>query len=93
MKRGGKRTGSGRPKGSPNKINGLLKEAILEALENSGGIDYLSQQAEEHPTAFLTLLGKTLPMTIAGDKDNPLNISSISVPKRESREEWLKNNQ
>lgn len=59
----------GRPKGSLNKTTGQLKDMILEALSDAGGVDYLKQQAEENPTAFLTLVGKVLPLQLAtGDK-------------------------
>lgn len=58
--------GKGRPKGSTNKATKALKEMILEALNNKGGVEYLERQAEDNPTAFMTLVGKVLPMTIAG---------------------------
>lgn len=60
---------SGRPKGSPNKTTTALKEMILEALDRKGGAEYLVGQAEKNPTAFMALLGKVLPMTVAGDPD------------------------
>lgn len=63
---------AGRPKGIPNKMNATLKEMILGALDKAGGVEYLSRQADENPSAFLTLVGKVLPMTIAGDAANPL---------------------
>ena len=59
----------GRKKGTPNKISSALKEAILEAAERAGGEDgivgYLVVQALANPVAFMSLLGKVLPMTIA----------------------------
>lgn len=58
----------GRPKGTPNKVTADLKTMILEALEQKGGVRYLAEQADENPTAFLTLVGKVLPMTIGGDQ-------------------------
>lgn len=68
--------GKGRPKGSPNKITADLKRAILEAAEAAGGpggtVAYLTVQASANPASFLTLLGKVLPTTIAGDTDNPI---------------------
>lgn len=68
--------GKGRPKGSPNKITADLKRAILEAAEaageEGGTVGYLTEQAKTNPASFLTLLGKVLPMAIAGDPDNPL---------------------
>lgn len=71
--------GPGRPKGVPNKINAALKEMILEALDESGGVSYLVKQAESNPTAFLSLVGKVLPMTVAGDSSAPLRLE-IGLP-------------
>lgn len=62
----------GKPKGARNKVNLELKEMILTALEESGGVEYLKRQANENPTAFLSLIGKILPMTIGGDQEAPL---------------------
>ncbi|HEY5850866.1 MAG TPA: hypothetical protein VIT62_08905 [Lysobacter sp.] len=67
----GERRG-GRQKGVPNKLSGDVKAMILAALDEAGGIDYLLEQSKNNPSAFMTLLGKVLPMTVAGDKDNPL---------------------
>lgn len=67
--------GPGRPKGLQNKTTTALKEAILKAAENAGQgdvVNYLTQQATLNPTAFMSLLGKVLPMTVAGDPENPL---------------------
>jgi hypothetical protein len=65
----GQKTG-GRQKGTPNKINAELKDMILTALHNKGGVDYLERQAEDNPTAFMTLVGKVLPMTVQGPGEN-----------------------
>ena len=54
--------GKGRTKGVPNKATAALKDMILKALDDAGGIDYLATQAKETPTAFLTLVGKVLPL-------------------------------
>jgi hypothetical protein len=54
----------GRRKGTPNQLNADVKAMILGALHDAGGQQYLTQQARENPTAFLTLLGKVLPTTI-----------------------------
>lgn len=73
----GQKTG-GRQKGTPNKITAALKEAVLQAAEDAGGkggtVGYLTAQAKENPTAFLSLLGKVLPMQIGSDEDNPLKM-------------------
>jgi hypothetical protein len=67
----GKKTG-GRTKGTPNKINADLKGMILGALSETGGQQYLVEQSKSNPVAFLGLIGRVLPMTIQGDKDNPV---------------------
>ncbi len=61
------RRGRGRPKGSKNKIPAVLKEQILEAgakAHPEGMVGYLTQQAHENPSAFLSLIGKVLPLTL-----------------------------
>lgn len=58
--------GPGRPKGTRNKITVALKEMILGALDEAGGIDYLTKQATENPGPFLALVGKVLPLTVQG---------------------------
>ena len=61
--------GPGRPKGAPNKVTAQLKEMILAALDKAGGEQYLLTQANANPTAFLTLIGKVLPLQVSGDPD------------------------
>ena len=60
----------GRQPGTPNKTTALLKDAILKAAELAGGegglVQYLTDQATANPAAFMTLLGKVLPMQVEG---------------------------
>lgn len=69
--------GPGRPKGVHNKITSDVKAMILDALNAVGGATYLQQQAAENPAAFMTLVGKVLPLTLAGDEKNPLALTLI----------------
>jgi|SRR6185312_8250758 len=73
-----KKTG-GRKKGTPNKVSGELKDMIRDALDKAGGVAYLTKQAKAKPVAFLALVGKLLPLTIAGDRKNPLNMPDIQI--------------
>lgn len=79
MARGGKREGSGRKKGVPNKFNADIKAMVIGALNAKGGQQWLEQRMIDQPVAFMGLLGKVLPTTIAGDKDNPIIPSRIEV--------------
>ena len=79
LEAGRKKTG-GRKRGTPNKATALLKDAILAAGASShpDGLEgYLTLQAMENPTAFMTLLGKVLPLQIAGDPSNPMVVTII----------------
>lgn len=59
----------GRKAGTPNKTTGQVKEMVLQALSEAGGVRYLLTQASENPTAFMTLVGKVIPLQVAGDPD------------------------
>ena len=56
--------GPGRPKGVPNKVTGQVKEALSQAFDRVGGVDYVVRMAEEHPKAFLTMLARLVPNEI-----------------------------
>jgi hypothetical protein len=56
--------GPGRPKGKPNKFNGELRAAILSGFNGAhrnGLAAWVLQQAQENPTAALSLLGRLIP--------------------------------
>lgn len=74
--------GPGRPKGMQNKTTALLKDAILKAAERAGNkvgedgmVSYLEVQATENPGPFMSLLGKVLPMQVAGDPTAPIRMT------------------
>lgn len=70
----------GRQKGTPNKITGNLKEAIVAAAASVGydgkgqnGIEgYLKRCAENDEKTYLGILGRVLPHMIEGNPDKPL---------------------
>lgn len=90
----GKKKLGGRPKGSPNRFPGLLKDALIEAAEYAGRrlpppkkrgekvtdlVAYLSHQAIYSPNAFMALLGRVLPLQIEGDGKNIVMIEKIEM--------------
>ena len=74
---GKRRPPGGSRKGIPNKLTSDVKAMILEALDMAGGTDYLLSQAHENPKAFLSLLGRVIPLQVQGDAENPLYIAKI----------------
>lgn len=78
--------GPGRPKGSPNKVGREAKEVIAAAAESLGGGERLvawARQSPENEKAFwATIYPKLLPLTVAGDKNNPLEHVVRTVERR-----------
>ena len=66
--------GKGRKKGVPNKVTADVKAMILEALSKAGGAEYLLKQSGENPAAFMTLIGKVLPMQVTGAGGDALKV-------------------
>lgn len=95
MANGGKRPGAGRKKGSVGKIGADVKAMVLQALEGVGGASYLQEQATSNPNAFLTLVGKVMPLQLnhADNEGGKLSVTNIlgaidgasaGLPKTES---------
>ena len=64
-------------KRGPAKITKALKDMILGALDDAGGQKYLTEQAMSNPGPFLALVGKVLPVTLAGDANNPIVVQIV----------------
>jgi len=71
----------GKPKGAVTKIGADVKAMILEALQKAGGAKYLEARAKDPKTAaaFLSLVGKVLPMQVTGADGGPLQIARIEL--------------
>jgi len=74
----GKPKTGGRQRGTVNKTTALLKDAVLEAAEAAGDkegmVGYLTTQAKQNPTAFMSLLGRVLPIQNAANDDDGIKI-------------------
>ena len=65
----------------------------MEAFSIVGGVEYLRKVATEDPKAFCALLGKLIPVKVAGDaEDPPVLRMTIDAPPDETREQWLAQN-
>lgn len=76
--------GKGRKKGVPNKTTKALKDMILGALDQKGGTEYLVKQADENPVAFLSLVGKVLPMTVSNSDGESFHVTILTGVPREN---------
>jgi hypothetical protein len=65
--KGGARKGAGRPKGSLDKGNALLRDMLADAVHSVGGASYFAELARSHPTAFAALVGRLLPLQVTGE--------------------------
>jgi len=79
----GKPKTGGRTKGTPNKLTSDVKDMILTALDKAGGVNYLVARAADSPAAFLTLVGKVLPLQVTGANGKDL------IPPPASGTDWL----
>ena len=77
--------GRGRPKGVQNKFSMALKDMILTALDMAGGADYLHAQAKKNPGVFLALVGKVLPMSVAGADGMPASPRRVIIELDDAR--------
>lgn len=69
----------GSRKGCPNKTTKEIKELIIGALDQAGGVQYLVERAQDPRTAsaFLSLVGKVLPLQISGEGGGPVLVASV----------------
>ena len=73
----GEEMGKGRKKGQVNRLTRTMKEAIEQAFEKAGGVDYLVRLAEGTATdrqAFAALIGRLLPMQVNSNIDQRIRI-------------------
>jgi len=73
FEKGREKTG-GKVKGTPNKVPAALKDMVLQALSDVGGVEYLKEQAVKEPKAFMALIGRTLPFQLTGANGGTLEI-------------------
>lgn len=68
----GKPKTGGRRKGTPNKTTVAVKEAFTLAFERIGGVEKLTEWADENPGDFFKLYARLLPSELSGPEGKPL---------------------
>lgn len=71
--------GKGRVKGVPNKITKEVKEMVAEALNKAGGVSYLVRQAGENPKAFMSLVGRIVPLQVHADHSGSITFNRAAA--------------
>lgn len=54
--------GSGRTKGTPNRVTQAAKEVLSATFEGIGGVDAMVEWARKEPTAFYRLWARLIPL-------------------------------
>lgn len=75
--------GAGRKAGTPNALTRDVKEAIAQAFDQAGGVDYLVSIADSKPEVFCTLLGKILPKQVDQTGEMEIHYRIVRGPKPE----------
>ncbi len=73
---GREKTG-GRVKGTPNRVSGPVKDAILQAFHSVGGVEYLAKLAKGNATdraTFCRMVEKLVPAELKLDPESQLNL-------------------
>lgn len=60
-----------------------LRRMIRIALKDVGGVEYLKQQAEDNPVAFMTLIGKIIPKEVGATMKNGITV--VVAPELEEK--------
>lgn len=81
FKKGEKRPGQGRPKGCANKNTQAIRDMVAQALDGLGGVTYLMDCGRDPRTksAFLSLVGKVMPVQVVGKDDGPVQVARIEL--------------
>lgn len=74
--------GKGRPKGSPNKATRAIREAVVEAFDKAGGVDYLVKLAKDDPRTFCGLIGRVIPLQVEGEMDQNIVFKTVYEEKK-----------
>ncbi len=69
--------GAGRQKGTPNRMTRDVREALVEAFERAGGVDFLLGVAQSDPPTFCRMLARLVPNEIAARLEPEIRLRII----------------
>jgi hypothetical protein len=74
-----KTPGSGRKKGTANKLTVTFKQAVLMTFNNIGGVVHFTEWAKANPSEFYKIAARLIPAEIAGSRTKPLVVEHRTV--------------
>lgn len=82
MAHGGKRSGSGRKKGVPNKITTSMREMVMQAFNDVGGVKAFAEwgKKQENRKDFYMITARLIPVEMTGANGAPLPTVVINAP-------------
>jgi hypothetical protein len=69
----------GRAPGSINLMPAELKDMVREALDNLGGVNYLTMIGAMKPELFIGLVGRCVPLKITNENEKPRTLVVVST--------------
>ncbi len=66
-------------KGTPNRITTAVKDMLLAALDEAGGVAYLREQAHANPSAFLACLRSVIPLQVKTELSGEVAVATRVV--------------
>lgn len=76
----GMRKVAGRTKGTPNRLTGAFRDAVLLAYENIGGHEAFSKWAAENPTEFYRIAARLIPTELRGAEGEKVTVIVTRLP-------------
>lgn len=70
---------AGRKKGTPNKTTASVRDALIAAFDQLGGVPALKKWAAQEPAEFYKLWAKLLPQQINQKLDGTLNTPGVVI--------------
>lgn len=84
MSHGGKRIGAGKKKGSKTKQTKAVKQCIINAFEDMGGVENLVKWGQANETEFYKLWGRMIPHDVDVTSDGKELQAVVILPSKDA---------
>lgn len=70
----GKRKSGGRLRGTPNRLTGAFREAVLHVYNSLGGHNAFLEWARENPSEYYRIAARLIPVELRSGEDRVINV-------------------